>query len=118
MFIIRKMSREILTTTQKMSADELYMKRLHALVGRLPQFMQPKILGLLKPERKLSRVIWGLTMLIGGCLSFLPVLGIWMLPLGLLLLAQDVPLFRRLVNRIFDMIERRHPEWLEAKQKS
>jgi hypothetical protein len=33
-------------------------------------------------------------LVIGGLLSFLPVLGIWMLPLGLLLLAVDLPVLR------------------------
>jgi hypothetical protein len=30
----------------------------------------------------------------GGLLAFLPILGLWMLPLGLLLLAVDIPLLR------------------------
>jgi hypothetical protein len=37
------------------------------------------------------RVLWRL-LIIGGVLSFLPVLGIWMLPPGLLVRAQDVHL--------------------------
>ena len=35
-----------------------------------------------------------LLLMAGGLLSFLPVLGIWMLPLGLLLLAVDLPILR------------------------
>ena len=35
-----------------------------------------------------------LLLMAGGFLSFLPVLGIWMLPLGLLLLAVDLPILR------------------------
>lgn len=35
-----------------------------------------------------------LILIVGGFLSFLPVLGIWMLPLGLLLLAVDLPVLR------------------------
>jgi hypothetical protein len=35
-----------------------------------------------------------LILIVGGLLSFLPVLGIWMLPLGLLLLAVDLPVLR------------------------
>lgn len=35
-----------------------------------------------------------LLMIAGGVFSFLPVLGIWMLPLGLLLLAVDLPILR------------------------
>ena len=35
-----------------------------------------------------------LVLVLGRLLSFLPVLGIWMLPLGLLLLAVDLPILR------------------------
>jgi hypothetical protein len=35
-----------------------------------------------------------LVLIAGGLFSFLPVLGIWMLPLGLLLLAVDLPILR------------------------
>jgi len=36
-----------------------------------------------------------LLLIVGGLLSFLPVLGLWMLPLGLLLLAEDYPPLQR-----------------------
>jgi hypothetical protein len=35
-----------------------------------------------------------LILIVGGVFSFLPVLGIWMLPLGSLLLAVDLPVLR------------------------
>ena len=41
----------------------------------------------------------GVLFIIGGLVSFLPVLGIWMLPLGLLLIAYDVPFWREPVGR-------------------
>jgi len=42
----------------------------------------------------------GVLFAIGGVFSFLPVLGIWMLPLGLAIIAMDVrPLWNRLGNR-------------------
>ncbi len=37
----------------------------------------------------------GILLVIGGLLGFLPVLGFWMLPLGLILLSDDVPWLRR-----------------------
>jgi len=44
------------------------------------------------------RTAAGLLLVIGGVLGFLPILGFWMLPLGLLLIALDIPpLHRRLV---------------------
>jgi hypothetical protein len=44
------------------------------------------------------RTLAGVLLVIGGCLGFLPILGFWMLPLGLLLIGLDIPpLHRRLV---------------------
>jgi hypothetical protein len=48
----------------------------------------------------------------GGLLGFLPIMGLWMLPLGLLLLAEDVPPLKSARTRILDWVERRHPNWL------
>ena len=47
------------------------------------------------PDARLIRIPIGLFCIIGGIFSFLPVLGIWMLPLGLLLIALDVPFLRK-----------------------
>lgn len=37
----------------------------------------------------------GVLLVIGGLLGFLPVLGFWMIPLGLILLSDDIPWLRR-----------------------
>ncbi|WP_259400492.1 hypothetical protein [Roseovarius sp. SCSIO 43702] len=43
------------------------------------------------------RFLMGVLLIIGGILSFLPVLGLWMLPLGVAVAALDVkPVMRRL----------------------
>ena len=42
----------------------------------------------------------GVLLIIGGLLGFLPVLGYWMIPLGLALLAVDWPWARRLSRRL------------------
>ncbi len=49
--------------------------------------------------------------LVGGIFSFLPVLGLWMLPLGLLLLAVDVPALRPRVNAAMIRGRRRVALW-------
>jgi hypothetical protein len=49
------------------------------------------------------RSLFGILLMIGGILSFLPVLGIWMLPAGALLMALDVPPWRR---RLLAWLER------------
>ena len=43
---------------------------------------------------RLIRLPLAVLLVLGGLVSFLPVLGIWMLPLGLLLLAVDLPFLR------------------------
>lgn len=37
------------------------------------------------------RIPAGILLCIGGLLSILPILGLWMLPLGLMMLSEDVP---------------------------
>ena len=48
---------------------------------------------------RLVRIPVGILLIVGGVFSILPGLGIWMLPLGLLLIASDVPSLRRPVGR-------------------
>lgn len=56
----------------------------------------------------------GVLLVIGGMLGFLPVLGYWMLPLGLALLAVDFPIARRLYRRSIVWWEYRRRRWLGA----
>jgi len=48
--------------------------------------------------------------MLGGIFSFLPVLGVWMLPLGLLLFAQDVPVLQKPMASSLGWIERKWTE--------
>jgi purine-cytosine permease-like protein len=52
------------------------------------------------PGNMVLRVGLGLVMIVGGVLGFLPVLGYWMLPLGLLILSIDFPMVRRFRRNI------------------
>ncbi len=47
------------------------------------------------PRSRLARMIIGVALVLGGIAGFLPVLGFWMIPLGLLILSVDLPLVRR-----------------------
>lgn len=51
------------------------------------------------PRARWLRLPVGLLLVLGGVFSILPVLGLWMLPIGLLLLAADVPVLRRPMAR-------------------
>lgn len=87
--------------------------RLDALVHRLPPRLAAIVDYLLQPSSRWVRIPSGALLVVGGVLSFLPVLGIWMLPLGLALLAEDVPALRTSRSKVFDWIERRKPHWLD-----
>ena len=47
------------------------------------------------PRSRTARIGLGTLLVLGGVFSFLPVLGVWMLPLGLLVLSQDLSFVRR-----------------------
>ena len=57
------------------------------------------------------RVPAGVALIGGGILSFLPVLGIWMLPLGLALLAQDIPVIRRPMAHLLNFTNLNVEKW-------
>jgi hypothetical protein len=80
---------------------------LEQLIERLPKSWQATIRWLRQPSQRWLRITVGTLLIIGSVLSILPLFGLWMLPLGLVLLAEDVPFLRRLTNRILKWIERR-----------
>ncbi|GBR72019.1 hypothetical protein [Gluconobacter kanchanaburiensis] len=90
------------------SDDEL----LDLLIKRLPERLQKVLNWLRQPDHRWVRIPAGVLFLLGGVLSILPVLGLWMLPVGVMLLSQDIPFFRRLQGRVLRWVERRHPDWL------
>jgi hypothetical protein len=47
------------------------------------------------PASRLARIAIGLLLIVGGCFAFLPVLGVWMLPLGFMVLSIDIAIVRR-----------------------
>lgn len=87
--------------------------RLDKLVRRLPPRMGDTVTYLLKPSSRWVRIPSGALLIVGGVLSFLPVLGVWMLPLGLALLAEDVPALRSGRAKVLDWVERKKPHWLD-----
>ena len=69
------------------------------LEEQVPERLGRILRSLRHPDARWVRIPVGVLFLFGGVFSILPVLGIWMLPLGLLLLAYDVPFLRKPVAR-------------------
>jgi hypothetical protein len=86
-------------------------RRLERLIDRLPDRVQTTTRWLRRPSLRLVRIPVGVMLVGGGFLGMLPLLGFWMLPLGLALLAEDLPRLRRARSRVLDWVERRWPHW-------
>lgn len=87
-------------------------RRIERLIARLPARLQPVVRWLRRPVARWVRIPAGLLLVAGSLLALLPVFGLWMLPLGLLLLADDLPPVRRFTGRILCWIEVHRPHWM------
>lgn len=89
-------------------------RRFHRQISRI-QTRLPRIArgvsGLTDPGRRLVRVPIALALIGGGLVGFLPVLGFWMVPLGLLLLAIDLPRLRPVVSALIIRLRRWLRHW-------
>lgn len=72
---------------------------------RVPTRVARSIWWLRKPSSFSVRIIVALLLILGGVFSFLPVFGLWMLPLGLLFIAQDVPILQKPLANALGWIE-------------
>jgi hypothetical protein len=87
-------------------------RRLELLLRRLPQRAQRVLRWLRRPSMRWVRIPMGLLLVVGGVFSILPILGLWMLPLGLLLLAEDIKPLKATTGRMLSWIELRRPHWM------
>ena len=89
-----------------MSSPEARLDRQFDRIGR----QVPAAAGFLNWLRQrhllIVRIPLAFLLILGGIFSFLPVLGLWMLPLGLLVLAVDIPPLRRPVGNLLVRLQR------------
>jgi hypothetical protein len=69
-----------------------------------------------RPATRVVRIPIGILLILGGIFSFLPILGIWMLPLGLLLLALDIAFLRTPVAGLVVRATRKWVTWRRQKR--
>ena len=70
-----------------------------------------------RPESRILRIPLAILLVLGGIFSFLPILGIWMLPLGLLLLALDIAFLRTPVAGAIIRGGRKWSEWRRRRKR-
>jgi hypothetical protein len=84
--------------------------------SKLPPRPAKFVAWIRKPSSILVRIPLAILLIVGGIFSFLPILGLWMLPLGLLLFAQDVPVLQKPLARMLGWIERKWEERIERQR--
>jgi len=62
------------------------------------------------PVSRRSRIALGAALVVCGIVGFLPVLGFWMIPLGLFVLSIDIPIVGRWWKKLQDWWERRNKD--------
>ena len=76
---------------------------LHAMAGSNGDDARPKatVFGreLPLPRSRWGRIALGVGLVVGGVLGFLPVLGFWMIPLGIIVLSYEFHPIRRIRRR-------------------
>ena len=81
--------------------------------SKLPRRPARFVAWLRKPSSIWVRIPVAILLVVGGTFSFLPVLGLWMLPLGLVLFAQDVPVLQKPMAKLLGWVERK---WIERER--
>ena len=82
-------------------------RNLHQIGGKSPaaqrlrERMRPAIVWLRQPHLKWLRVPVAALFILGGLLGFMPVLGFWMIPIGVVLLVDDIPGIKRPAFRLW-----------------
>lgn len=78
---------------------------------QLPERLGRFLHWLRQPSMLLARIVVSLLLIIGGIFAFLPILGFWMLPLGLMIIAEDLPFLQPPLVRCFQWVERKWHNW-------
>jgi hypothetical protein len=93
--------------------------RLHRQFDRIGRAV-PATTGFLawirKPSSRIVRIPLGILLILGGIFSFLPILGAWMLPLGLFMLALDLPFLQGPLNRLSFWVQRKWTNWQRSRR--
>ena len=95
-----------------MSRRQRRFERQFEVLSRLVPVLRGPLTILRRDGLRLVRLPLALVFIACGFLWFLPVFGFWMLPLGLLLLAIDLPLLRGPISALLIRSRRRINRWI------
>ena len=96
--------------------------RVAHLLTKLPDRARSAIEWLRHPPHRWWRLLAAVLLIAGGIFSILPILGLWMLPLGLALMSDDVPWLKTPLEYSARWIERAwrkaRSEWRRRRRRS
>ena len=102
-----------LLSNTRIRPEAIDERPLDRLLSGLPEGVQRAVAWLRQPRRRWVRLPLSFLLIFSGLLGFLPILGFWMLPLGLLLLAEDVPTLKRPTMRALGASQ----DWWDRRRK-
>jgi hypothetical protein len=96
------------------SGKELLDRAFDGLERETPDRVTRVIRWVRDPKSRWVRLPLGVLCIVASFFWFLPVVGVEFLPIGLLLIAQDVPFLRKPVARLMLWLERK---WVELRRR-
>ena len=88
------------------ATERAWDARVARLLPKLPDRLRSAVEWLREPSRRWLRLGTAVFLILGGFLSVLPVFGLWMLPLGLALMSDDVPWLKVPMEKMARSVER------------
>ena len=88
------------------ATERAWDARVAHLLTKLPDRVRFGVEWLREPSRRPLRLGAAVLLILGGFLSVLPVFGLWMLPLGLALMSDDIPWLKVTLEKLSRGIER------------
>lgn len=89
-------------------------QEMEKLERRLPKSAARLVGWLRDPSARWFRIPAAVVLVLGGIVGFLPIFGFWMVPLGLALIAYDIPFLRPPMARLTAYVNRK----LELRRRS
>ena len=86
-------------------SDQEVEQYIREKLDRLPPRIAQSVHKLRNAQPAWLRLVAAALLIVGGLLWFLPVVGIWMLPVGLILVADQFPATKRLLVKLLLRIE-------------
>lgn len=82
-------------------------EQVERLAARLPRRLAQFVRWLRKPSSRFVRMPAAILLILIGVIGIFPIIGLSLIPLGLILVAQDVPALRPSIARMLAWIERK-----------